>query len=94
MNKEAYAKNLIIRDLPDEVNAALIDYKVEYSVSSNSEAARQMITEYWDLRQENARLRGELDTANEKMTTLLNLFARKDDLENSIHNHIKAFSKR
>lgn len=43
------AKNLLIRNIPDEVNDVLEWYKLENGLAVNTDAAKQMIAEYRQL---------------------------------------------
>lgn len=54
------AKNLLIRELTDEANAALEWYKSRHGISFNTEAATQMLEQYMALQADLVRQREEI----------------------------------
>lgn len=82
------AKNLIIRELSEEANAALSWYKKKYSENANTKAAEKMISNYPELFDDRNRLKRELDEALRTIQEVKNIYRRIHLAEYDLMNMI------
>lgn len=83
------AKNLLIRELSEEVNEALDRYKEEHSLKQNTDAAKRMLKDFHEIGDELIRIKREYLALERKYSNLVRLLKNRTRSENELSEYLQ-----